>query len=255
MKRALGTWLVGLALVAAWAVPALAAPVYLSSEPPEDAELEEAPGEVRVTFSEPLDAGSSMLVRNECGGQIDDKNVEVLANEMTVGISSKPKGVYKVFYLARGLAGATGTTEGSFTFKVTSGPACAAPEKEQPHRHQGHDMGGKKQGRHGHHGGAAEHSAGSDHDPSSTSTHVTHGQASSHATDGHGGHGPSKKSGPVSSDAPNASGSAPVTNRFPALAADDATRSSGGDALLASLALALVCGALGGLLLRVIDER
>ena len=256
MNRPIGASLAALAVVAAWAAPALAAPVYLSSEPPKGAQLEEAPDEVRVMFSEPLDPGSNMLVRDECGDRIDDKNVEVLANEITVGIATKPKGVYKVFYLARGIGGATGTSEGDYTFEVVTGPACVDSVQKQPqHHHQGHGMGGGdgKNARHEGHGSEG-HDDEPDHLAAASSDHNAHTDGPSGMASGHDRHRPSN-GGPVAPDTPGASAPAPTAGELPPFAADDGARSPLGNAFAASLALALGCGILGGLLLRVIDEK
>src|SRR5918996_243770 len=117
---------VGAVTLAVWAPPALAgnAPEYVSSEPGKGEQLHQAPGRVEITFSEPLDPSSGLAVADECGRRVDDGEVEILANQMSVGIARSPAGEYTVRYTAVGVAGATGSSPGAYSFVVHAGPAC-----------------------------------------------------------------------------------------------------------------------------------
>src|SRR5687767_1723726 len=125
--RKIGLSALLMVLLAAPVLPAAAqgiAPEYVESEPSDGATMHQAPSEVIVRFSEPLDESSTMEVRDECGSKIDDGNVVVSLQEMSVGIAEEPSGPYKVNYYAKGIRGLTGQTTGSFTFTVHAGAAC-----------------------------------------------------------------------------------------------------------------------------------
>ena len=103
-----------------------AAPTYVSSTPAAEEELHQAPDQVEVTFSEPLDTTSKLVVRDTCGRRLDDGKITVEGTSMSVAIDRKPSGFYRVAYEATGLAGLTGTTSGKFRFFVHPGKACDA---------------------------------------------------------------------------------------------------------------------------------
>ena len=235
------------------------APEYASSEPADGAELHQAPDTVTATFSEPLDPGSEMSVEDSCGNQIDDGNVEVSLTEMSVGIASKPSGRYHVAYVARGLAGATGSNEGHFTFTVHAGPDC----KGGPGGHGNHDPGGK--GGHGNHdpggndhsshdpGGDGQqhsgtHGADGDHSGDHTGGSMTHSDHDPAAGGGdrnaHASHGGRSSSNEVGDLAGIAAGQTPL----PDLSPDSAT-------VLLALLMCAAFGALGGWVLRVSAQR
>jgi methionine-rich copper-binding protein CopC len=158
--------------VALWAPQALAggAPEYVSSEPAKGEELHEAPERVEITFSEPLDPSSDLAVADDCGRRVDDGDVEILATQMSVGVAKQPAGKYTVRYSAVGLAGATGSSRGDYSFTVHAGPACPGGSAHQGHgggggagAHDGHEGDAHATGDHEHHG--EDHSVTSgDHD-------------------------------------------------------------------------------------------
>lgn len=128
MRSIRSSSVIALLFVAVLAVPAgaaqSAAPTYVSSEPSKGEKLHQAPDRVEVTFNEPLDASSDLTVKDSCGRAVDDGDVEVEANTIGVGIKRQPSGHYAVTYVATGIGGITGTTEGSFHFEVHAGAAC-----------------------------------------------------------------------------------------------------------------------------------
>src|SRR5687768_12967664 len=182
--------------VAAPAGAVALAPQYSSSEPADGEELHQAPDSVTATFTEPLDPSSEMIVEDHCGTRLDDRNVEVSLNEMTVGIAKKPAGHYMVTYVAEGIGGATGSNQGKFSFKVHAGEPCGGSgsghdghgrntgdahddhnEGKHAGRHSDHGKGDhQSSGRHsgGDHGSPATHSAG--HSAGDMSEHGRHSE-------------------------------------------------------------------------------
>lgn len=268
-KLAIGCYAVLLVLlVAAPAMASRIAPEYQSSEPSDGAAMHEAPDEVEVTFSEPLDPGSSVTVSDACDNQVDDGATQVSGTTMSVGLEEKPSGRYLVEYVARGIGGLTGETEGSFSFIAHGGPACDGGKAG----HQGHDPGDGNQGNGNHgsgnhgngnrgtgnHGGADHddegHSTGStgsgtDHSTMGTSGH-TNGDAGASGSHSEGGH-----SGGTHDARPAASGPETIdgitssdTQRELLTRADSTT-------LLISLALCAALGILGGVVLRATGAK
>jgi methionine-rich copper-binding protein CopC len=89
----LGIAAVGLALLpGASAFGAGAAPTYVTSDPPNGATVDSAPSRVSVTFTEPLDAGSTLQVFDECGRGVDAGDAQVLGSRIDVGITQTPSG-------------------------------------------------------------------------------------------------------------------------------------------------------------------
>ncbi|MDQ3646532.1 MAG: copper resistance protein CopC, partial [Actinomycetota bacterium] len=114
-----------------------ASPQLASSTPEAGSEQHQAPERVELTFSEPLDTGKSWVgVFDECRRRLDAGDVEVMLNEMSVGIAKTPAGKYTVVYQARGVGGVTGTTNGTFDFVVHAGESCDRGG------HSGHGDGG-----------------------------------------------------------------------------------------------------------------
>lgn len=251
--------------MSAEAAPARAfAPGYLSSSPEDGAMLDRAPEEVEVTFDEPLDPGSELTVTDECGRTIDDGNVTVRANQMTVGIALTPSGDYTVTWLAKGIAGATGQDSDDFSFMVHHGPACDGGGGG--HRgggmgggnHEGHEGGGGGAGQHSGHENAGGGSS-TDHDTmghdSRDGSGMDHDMASrdhsnrKHGMKKHDGrHGRHQKS--RRAPAPELT---PGEERIEA-AGDPAIAPNGRDVLVA-LGLCLALGAVGGWFLRVSGAR
>jgi len=94
--RALAAAAVSLFVVTVLPPAASAAPQRLVSDPQEGAELDEAPEEVSITFSEPLEDGSELEVVDECERRIVDGSLQISVNEMSVGIAEESSGTYTV---------------------------------------------------------------------------------------------------------------------------------------------------------------
>ncbi len=246
---AVGAWAAGPLVGAASA--GLLAPEYVSSEPERDAMMDEAPSEVTVTFSEPLDPSSVMTVLDECGNDIDDGPATVQLTEMRVGIAKTPSGMYKVVYRAVGIGGVTGTTGGNFEFMVHDGKPCAGKkthdhddddDKHDEHPdddsdHSDHDMSSTD-----HDMGSTDHDMGStDHDSTGHDMgSMDHG--SGKTQEDHGGNHPRNHE----KDPPLAD-----VNQTLAAGPEVGPLRADGQAMLIGLGLALAVGILGGWLLRM----
>jgi methionine-rich copper-binding protein CopC len=244
-------------LVGAFAAPAGAssAPEYVSSEPENGEQLHKAPDRVEITFSEPLDPSSSgMRVLDECGGVVDDGDVDITVNEMSVGIADKPAGTYTVRYSATGPAGLTGSTKGTFSFAVHLGPACAGESEHDHHGDAGHDHSGNHDANHdanhegheGHEGGHEDHGTGDHGDHHTLAAGGGAGHAHSPSHDDHGG-ASAKKGAPLakSNDGSN--------DRV--LALDSGPSVPGVTTAVVALLAAVLLGGAGGLVLRVSERR
>lgn len=229
-----------------------AGPRYVTSDPEPGEQRKNPPGEVTITFSEPLDDSSKALILDACDRRIDDRTSEVFANELSIGIATTPAGEYRVFYEATGLGGATGTTRGAFGFEVTTGPSCGGNGG-----HGGHDPNGGGQqgdGDHGNHSGEGgdgdhdEHGAGpgaapGDHDGHSGTMGGAHSDHPGGETNGgRGDHGDRVEAAQELQAEPRAE--ADLTAAPGEAEADDS-------ALVLGLGLAVAIGTLGGWFLRV----
>lgn len=270
-------------LVVAPASAAAVAPSYVSSDPSDGEELHRAPDRVEVTFSEPLDASSELSVEDSCGRAVDDGNVTIEGNTMTVGIALKPSGHYEVSYAATGLAGVTGTNNGGFHFMVHLGKACDGGGGHSGHggknKGGGGDGGGQHEG-HGGGGGEGEHEGGSGgHSGSGHSSptggsgahsggHMSSTDAPAHSGGhaagsgserhgkrhgkGHGkGRGHGKGHGNHKGAAPDNSGTDETGAPPPLAAGDGQPLAPDGQAVMLALGLSLALGAVGGWFLRV----
>ncbi|MDQ3955097.1 MAG: copper resistance protein CopC [Actinomycetota bacterium] len=154
--------------------------------------MREAPDEVSMTFSEPLDPSSHLEVTDQCG-RVVSGDTEVAFDEMSTELTLKPKGHYTVDWTATGLAGASGTNEGSFAFHVYQGDSCD-PDRGGKGNHN-HNNGGPKNNNN-HHGGNNKHRGGhgngpgGDHndDHSSTAHSSTEHSSETHSTTDQGDH-------------------------------------------------------------------
>ena len=183
MRKIGSSSVMAVAFVALLAAPVAAAqsaaPTYVSSSPSNGEELHQAPEQVEVTFNEPLDSSSELTVEDSCGRTVDDGNVSVDTNTISVGISLKPSGHYIATYVAKGIGGLTGETKGSFHFEVHAGSPC-----------------GKSGGGHGDH----DKNKNGDHDrhrDDNDDDHMDHGDDSSddHSSTGHDSNGSGTHSG------------------------------------------------------------
>lgn len=265
MRRLLVGACAALFLMAA-AAPGLAAehvaPEYVSSEPEEGATVHEAPEQVEVEFSEPLDESSSLAVVDDCGRQLDDGSTEVSGNSMSIGIELTPSGDYHVEYLARGIEGLTGETEGHFLFTVHAGKPC---DGKSDHGHHGDD-GDNEKGHDGHnkkdqHGTPHDGEHGADHEADrsgSGAEHTDHTMGTTGAM--HTDHKANNKHGKGKHDAHARHSNEPKENGVaapgdvPGITSSDTAREllarADSGALLAALALCAALGILGGVILR-----
>jgi methionine-rich copper-binding protein CopC len=167
----------------------------VTSDPQNGATVESPPDRVSVTFSEPLDSTSTLKVFDQCGRAVDAGDDQVLGSRIDVGISATPSGHYTAVYVAKGFAGATGETKGSFSFHVTSGTPCDGGHGD----HDGHGPGGDGGHGDGHgEGNGGDHDGhddgnGGDHDGHDgggdhTGTGAEHG-SDAHGPDDHGSNG------------------------------------------------------------------
>lgn len=263
--RRLAGWLSVLSVAAAIvAAPALAAapPSYVSSEPEAGSGQHQAPGSVKISFDQPLDGSSTLVVLDECGNQISDGDGTVSGTDLTTTISVTPIGRYRMVYLARGIAGVTGEREGELSFVVHAGKPCGGDDGSGGHgghgtgngsqngggkggNHSGHDPGTAADGSGDHPAGghatsgtASQHASGAGH-TGATGTHTAAG-----GTHGNGENGGSKHNQHDVQAAENDLGiTSSDTVRQVLTRADSA-------ALLVALAICVILGVLGGGVLR-----
>lgn len=241
-----------------------AAPAYVTSDPENHEEMDQAPAEVRVVFDNPLDPSSLLLVTDECNREIDDGNILIAANTISVGIDQTPKGTYTVRWKVRAPGGVGGDASGQIIFHVTEGKFCGpASERTGSGGHGGHGNhggGGDGGGGHGNHGGGGDGGGGhgnhgsntgghSGHDPSGTdhSAHAaSNDQAHEQGAGEHGNHGDGKDKDDGAPETPGVAAPQP-----PVLAGDDSGAATvTGDAVLMALMTSLLLGAAGGWLIR-----
>jgi methionine-rich copper-binding protein CopC len=193
------------------AVGAQDGPRPTDTSPEQGGVVTRAPDEVSMTFDEPLDPSSRLEVHDECGRLVSG-DTEITVDEMSTPLTLKPKGHYVVSWSATGLAGASGTRDGTWAFHVREGNHCDPDENNGNHHHNNNENGNEhnnhgnnKNGGHRNGGGDGHHSPGGDSHPSghTTTTHsTTHGDdtgtgahAGGHRTGNHemrgkhGGHG------------------------------------------------------------------
>ncbi len=126
--------MVALLYSASAAMPAYAHALLLRSNPVSNAELPQAPAEVELFFSEPVQTGLSTIgVLDANGKKVDVGDVRVDASNptrMTVSLGSLPDGVYTVTWKA--ISAIDGhLTSGSFPFAVGSGNEAALAGQSQ----------------------------------------------------------------------------------------------------------------------------
>lgn len=108
----------------AWAHPA-----YKASDPGKDATVSQAPSEVWVEFTESIEGGQ-VEVFDPCGQQVDnhDSTQNLTNDRITVSVSAHHAGTYRVRWKVLGED--SHSTQGEFTFAVSSGHPCPGEEKE-----------------------------------------------------------------------------------------------------------------------------
>ena len=180
----LATLVLGLC-VAAPAGAQTTGPAFEDSGPDQGDFEHEAPREIFIQFSESLGPSSSTQVYDECGRRLDDGAAEIREDTLWAQLVLRPAGRYLVVYSASGSAPDSGTTEGSFTFRVHFGPSCGGDPGDGPGDgpggHGGHGNGpGDGPGGHGGHGNGPGDGPGG---------HGGHGNGPGDGPGGHGGHG------------------------------------------------------------------
>ncbi|MBI5671035.1 MAG: copper resistance protein CopC [Chloroflexi bacterium] len=125
MMRRIGFMIVFLAIMIGTG-PALAHADLLRADPPPDAMLESAPAEIRLVFSEPLNADLSRVTLRAAGGvPVETPPAEADPNDKTVIIvrpGDLPDGLYTVSWEA--VSSSNGhLTKGSYTFTIGASAA------------------------------------------------------------------------------------------------------------------------------------
>lgn len=132
MRRAVAVLVLALlGGLVALAGPAYAHAAYKSSEPADRSSVSSPPSRVTAEFTEPLADGSYLQVTDPCGSRVDGGDVSIVGYEMSVSMSGSRSGTYTVFYKALSQLDPH-VVEGTFTFNVTSGPACSSAAEEPP---------------------------------------------------------------------------------------------------------------------------
>ena len=229
-------------------------PTYLSSEPASGEQLHQAPQEVSVSFSEPLDQSSQLQIVDECGAPVNSGNTAVFGNEMSTGIVRTPSGTYTVEYKATGVGGVSGTTNGSFGFVVHAGTACDG--SSGGHHGGGHSggNGGGGGGGHGGHQGGSDHSGHALFGDDGTTAHSSHDGAMSD----HAGRHEARSHDPHEGDGKKHDARAEPSKDSPGTVdasagdtQDGGLLPAGRDAAMLGLSLTIALGLAGGWLLRV----
>lgn len=142
------------AFVALFSGTALAHATYKSSNPADESTVAAAPSQITAEFTEPMTGGSLMDVTDPCGRDSGTGSSQT-GSSMSVQNTSSAAGTYTVFW--RAVSVDSHTTEGEFTFTVTSGDPC--PGEEPPEEVNGGGTGGS--GGSGSNGGVAPTGSGS----------------------------------------------------------------------------------------------
>jgi methionine-rich copper-binding protein CopC len=248
--------------VAAPAAYAAAPPAYQSSEPSDGDTMHEPPDRVEATFDQPLDPSSALMVTDACGHRIDDRTTEVSGNSMSVGLEEKPSGEYTVTYLARGIAGVTGATQGRFTFTAHAGKSCGPGAAKHDHDgndddHEGHTGGSDDHS--GTHDGSGDHDPGTEHTAghaAGSSDHIDHAAGS---TTDHEAHAAGSEDDKHADHAGGHERNDLAAGGFDGITSSDTARNlierADSGTLLVALGLCLLLGVLGGAVLRTTGAR
>ena len=267
----LATVALTLALAPLSARAAGAPPEYVTSSPAEGEKLASAPAEVWIAFTMPLDPSSKMRVVDECDRRVDDGNIEVTGNRISIGIDKEPSGHYIVTWVARAPSGATGDGAGTYHFEVTGGTSCGGGGGHEGHgggkeggNHKGHGGGGcgcdKKHEGHGSNGGdhsgsghsdsghsGSGHSSSGTHTANHSSMSGDHGNSGDHSMNGHGEHGKGKSG--KGKHAGHEEEPEVLSKELAAPGVPELPSVAGSDVLLALL-ICMVLGAAGGYVVR-----
>jgi methionine-rich copper-binding protein CopC len=126
-QRVLTTLMLAASWLAAWCAPALAHARLLQESPASGASLEEPPEQVRLRFSEPVDAEFDPLrVFDAEGNRVDEDDARVDPDDarvLVVGLKDLPWGSYRVEWRVTSVDGHI--VEDAYAFNVTpdAGPA------------------------------------------------------------------------------------------------------------------------------------
>ncbi|MDQ5815538.1 MAG: copper resistance protein CopC [Actinomycetota bacterium] len=265
-----------------------AGPTFEDSGPDQGDLEHEAPREIFIQFSEPLDPSSSAQVYDECGRRLDDGQADIRGDTLWAQVALRPSGRYLVVYSATGGGAEPATSDGSFTFRVHFGPSCGGkpgPSGDGPgDGHDGHGD-GPGDGRDGHgdgpsdghegpsgdghdgHGGPSgtghqsDHGATqnhTEHDPTSaghsdhSSTPRAHSQHSGDGQDGHPGEhreGNGKNHGSGHGGGPDG-----VNVALPDSGLNDLAPPPGTEIAVTAVALCIILGLFGGFALKASDR-
>lgn len=140
-----------LGLSAVWLValcaPALAHAQFVSAEPARGAELQQAPEQVRIRFSEPVEAEFGPVeVRNPQGERVDQDNARVDPQDARVVVEDLDgdlsDGTYTVEWRVTSVDGHV--IDGTYRFAVASAGAETSPEAAQADSEAGRSRSGSK---------------------------------------------------------------------------------------------------------------
>ena len=236
-----------IAFVALFSGTALAHATYKSSNPADESTVAAAPSQITAEFTEPMTGGSLMDVTDPCGRDSGTGSSQT-GSSMSVQNTSSAAGTYTVFW--RAVSVDSHTTEGEFTFTVTSGDPC--PGEEPPEEVNGGGSG--RSGGSGSNGGVGSTGSGSGSGAGSNASAVDGSSSSGRGENAGGRHddhrGNSKeRSGKGSTR--NARGQGEETGPLAGARTDvpDAPSAIEGipiDGLLVTLAVAALIGAAAG---------
>jgi len=232
-----------------------AAPSYLTSQPEKGTELSEPPEEVRIVFNQPLDLDGDLIVADECLRRIDDGNVVIAGNTITVGIAKTPSGVYSAAWRVAAPAGVGGgDATGKIEFTVTSGQRCGPAARSGNEGHEGHGGSQNGDGHEEHDGSGGGH--GGDHSDGggSSSEHAGHlSTQASGAPDHAHSDATHEKNGAQAKGGNGRGGSKVVAAPRFASPLGDLVEPVSGSTVLAALLVSLGLGLAGGWMIRTMN--
>lgn len=125
------------ALALGWQAPALAHDRLVSSNPKDGAALDEAPGQIELTYNNPVQASfATVAVTGPGGTNIAEGKPQVVDNKVTQALKSEaPTGTYEVSW--RVVSSDGHPIDGTFTYSIklvvpTPTPTSASPAPTSP---------------------------------------------------------------------------------------------------------------------------
>lgn len=118
-----------IAAITSIATPAQAHPIPSAYSPDDGATISTPPSEVWVEFDQTLSDGDLQVI-DPCGQRVDDGNAQVLANRISVAVSSDRSGIYTAQWIAMGTD--PHKVSGDWSFTVTDGDPCPGSEPADP---------------------------------------------------------------------------------------------------------------------------